>query len=130
GICGQGLGVAVPAETPWQSLSRSECERFRIGRNHRAVGKVADLVLLQRWHLAGDGVSLAMQQTIDLRRGRPGKTVATHEAVLKTACSLASAIEAGAVPRGQRRHLVQKEKFGPTGTARGAVSAHRLPPRS
>src|SRR5690606_29878915 len=70
------------------------------------------------------------QQTIDLRRGRPGKTVATHEAVLKTACSLAPAIEAGAVPRGQRRHLVQKEKFGPTGTARGAVSAHRLPPRS
>lgn len=126
----QGPGLPIPAEAPWQSQSGSECKYPCIGHDCRAVGKLADLVLLQRWLLAGDGVPFGVQQAVDLRRRCSGKTVAPGEEPLEISRSVAPAIEAGPVARSQRRHLVEEEEFGPACSPGRTVAPHRLPPRS
>lgn len=93
----QGPGLPIPAEAPWQSQSGSECKYPCIGRDCRAVGKLADLILPQLFRIAGDGMSFGVQQLVDPRRRRSGKPVALGEAPLEILRRLAPAIEAGPV---------------------------------
>ena len=111
---------AIAGEGPAQGLAVADgVVAFAVG-DHRAVGQQLQPVPVDLDRLAARRQPLAVQTGVDLADLGLGDAERVAKGAAKGLGPLAPAIEAGTMPGGERRHLVEEEQFGPAGFAAGA----------
>jgi hypothetical protein len=116
-------GFMISVERPQQRPTPRDQITLIARAHHRSIGQGFDRLQKRMQSLHSPIQPLTMQHPVDIRRAGVCDAVAPLPRRAKTIGVVAAAIEARAMPRSERRRLVQKKQFGPASRAHHVAAA-------